>query len=230
MTKFEQKIRLYGERLQKDLGISVEQAAGIFGNLSVETGGFTLLQEKNPIVAGSRGGYGWMQWTGPRRRAYEAWAQANNLNPADDETNYRYLVKETMTDEKASLSALKRTTSPETAAKSFCEKNLRPGIPHIERRQTEARKAYDILMKKTAPVVAEKTVVATPGKGAGTAVVVTGIGTAVASQSPMEYVPYIIAGTLLLAVIAWVLVRVTKRSKEQKVAETPTVEVKKEAE
>lgn len=226
MTKFEQKIQLYGERLQKDLGIDAVQAAGIFGNLSVETGGFTLLQEKVPVVPGSRGGYGWMQWTGPRRVKYEKWAEANNLNPADDETNYRYLVKETTTDEKSSLTAIRRTTKPETAAETFCLKNLRPGVPHMERRKTEAVKAYDILMKKTAPVVASKPV-ATPGKGAGTAVIIGGTGAAAASYAPTEWVPIIIGVSLVLAAAAWIAIRMSRKSKEQKVAEAP-VETKKE--
>lgn len=229
MDKFEQKVRLYGERLQKDLSIDANQAAGIFGNLHVETGGFTLLQEKNPLVEGSRGGYGWMQWTGPRRKKYEAWAQANNLNIADDETNYRYLVKEIMTDEKASLTALRRTTSPESAAVSFCNKNLRPGIPHLERRQEKARLAYDILMKKTAPVVASKPV-ATPGKGAATAVVIGAGGAAAAAQAPMEWVPYVIGATVVLAIVSWIVLRVVKRSKAEKIEQTRTVETKKEAE
>lgn len=37
-----------------------------------ERGGFTLLQEQKPTVAGSKGSFGWYQWTGPRRRAYFA--------------------------------------------------------------------------------------------------------------------------------------------------------------
>lgn len=62
--------RLMGD-LSRDLGLTSYQAAGIVGNFSVETGGFRHQQELNPTVAGSRGGYGMAQWTGPRRRALE---------------------------------------------------------------------------------------------------------------------------------------------------------------
>src|SRR5258706_3609441 len=59
MTIFTDKAVRYIPRLQVDLGITREQACGIFGNLGTETGGFTALQEIKPTVAGSRGGYGW---------------------------------------------------------------------------------------------------------------------------------------------------------------------------
>src|SRR5688572_31564347 len=87
MGIFEDKVRKYNDRLKHDFQINDTQACGIWGNLGTETGGFTALQEKNPVVKGSRGGYGWMQWTGPRRKKYELWAKEKGLNVADDETN-----------------------------------------------------------------------------------------------------------------------------------------------
>ena len=45
-------------------------------------------------MAGSRGGFGWAQWTGPRRREFEAYAKENNLDPKSDEANYGFLVHE----------------------------------------------------------------------------------------------------------------------------------------
>ena len=52
-------------RLANDLGISVEAASGIVGNLASETGDFKHMQELKPVVPGSRGGAGWAMWTGP---------------------------------------------------------------------------------------------------------------------------------------------------------------------
>lgn len=143
MSLFTDKAVKYVPRLQADLGITREQACGIFGNLGTETGGFTALQEIKPTVAGSRGGYGWMQWTGPRRRKYESWCQAAGLNPADDETNYKYLVLETKTDEANSLRLLKMTTTVDAATETFMAKNLRPGVPHLPNRKQWGQKAYE---------------------------------------------------------------------------------------
>src|SRR6266516_4378324 len=119
MTIFTDKVQKYNSRLMADLSINRVQACGPWGNIGTETGGFTALQEKRPVIAGSRGGFGWLQWTGPRRRKYEAWCLSNKLDPASDEANYRYLVYETKTDEAASLAALKKTTTVDEAVEVF---------------------------------------------------------------------------------------------------------------
>ena len=54
-----------------DFDLAVGDAAAVLGNLGHECGGFRLMQEQKPTVPGSRGGYGWAQWTGPRRRKFE---------------------------------------------------------------------------------------------------------------------------------------------------------------
>jgi hypothetical protein len=91
-------------KLTLDLGIGKLDAIAILGNLGHESGGFEKLQEIKPIVPGSRGGYGWAQWTGPRRRAYEAWCKNKGLNPASNEANYGFLIHELKnTPEKAAL-------------------------------------------------------------------------------------------------------------------------------
>lgn len=200
MTVFEQKAVKYCPRLEKDLQIKDYQAFGIFGNLGGETGGFKLLQEAKPLVPGSRGGYGWMQWTGPRRRKYEAWCKKNNLDPAADETNYRYLVLETTTDEKASLVHLRETKTRDEAVHSFMSKNLRPGIPHYQGRLNWAKRAE-------AAVRAARN----GQKGAAGAVVV---GTVTAVSTPVEYWPYIAAATAIAAVAGYFLFKwVTKKQK-----------------
>lgn len=51
--------------LMRDFPLGLEDAAAILGNLGHESGGLVQLQELKPVVAGSRGGYGWAQWTGP---------------------------------------------------------------------------------------------------------------------------------------------------------------------
>lgn len=80
--------------LMRDFKIAVDDAAAIVGNLGHESGGFASLQEVKPTVPSSRGGFGWAQWTGPRRRSYEAYCKRNTLNPAGDQANYGFLFSE----------------------------------------------------------------------------------------------------------------------------------------
>ncbi|MGO4287980.1 phage tail tip lysozyme, partial [Bosea sp. TAB14] len=94
-STFTQKAPGIINRLMADFGFTREQAAGIVGNLGHESGGLNELQERNPTSG--RGGYGWAQWTGPRRRAFEAWAAEKGLDPASDEANYGFLRHELRT-------------------------------------------------------------------------------------------------------------------------------------
>lgn len=185
MTAFTNKVKKFGPRMKKDLEINDVQVAGIFGNLGAETGGFTLLQEKNPLVKGSRGGYGWMQWTGPRRKKYEAWAAVNNLNLADDETNYKYLVHETKTEEGKSLQYLRQAKTVEQAVETFCNKNLRPGIPHMDSRKRWGMKAYAALITKPTPKTDTAVVTGTVGTGA-----------VVAATNPSSW-PYVVGAVVV---------------------------------
>src|SRR4051812_293038 len=85
----------YMRKLVADFpSLDLQDAAAIFGNLGHESLGFTRLQEISPTVKGSKGGYGWAQWTGPRRRAFEAWCKKHGKDPAADATNYAYLYLE----------------------------------------------------------------------------------------------------------------------------------------
>src|SRR4051812_41185095 len=106
-TLFRQKAPGIMALLMQDFALDVESAAAILGNLGHESGGFRFLQEKTPMVAGSAGGYGWAQWTGPRRRAYEAYCARNNLDPAGDKANYGWLFVELKGSESAAISAVK---------------------------------------------------------------------------------------------------------------------------
>ena len=74
-------------KLLSDFPIEKLAAAAIVGNLGHESAGLATLQEIKPTVAGSRGGYGWAQWTGPRRRAFEAYCKRNGKDPASDDAN-----------------------------------------------------------------------------------------------------------------------------------------------
>lgn len=122
--------------LQRDFGLTYEQALGVVGNLAHESGGFNTLQEISPLVAGSRGGYGYAQWTGPRRRNFERYARDNNLDPASYEANYGFLKHEIETDpyERRQFMRVKQAKTAEEATRIVSENYLRPGIPHMDSR------------------------------------------------------------------------------------------------
>ena len=120
------------KRLQADFGLTPAAAAGFAGNLAHESGDFNILQEINPTVKGSRGGYGWPQWTGPRRRQFEQWAAQNGLDPSSKEANYGFLKYELQnTPEGAVLGALKGVNDPAMAAQIVSERFLRPGVVNM---------------------------------------------------------------------------------------------------
>lgn len=205
MTIFTDKAKVYVPRLMKDLTLTKEQAAGIFGNIGGETGGFTALQEKKPTVAGSRGGYGWLQWTGPRRRKYTIWCKTSNLDPASDEANYQYLVKETSTDELHSLEQLRKTKTVEAATETFMLQNLRPGIPNLQGRINWANKAFDAQEKVITPTVSKTT----------SAVVVATTGAVVASQIHPTHPhlwPWIIGATVIAGILVWVIIHFNRKT------------------
>ena len=72
------KARIFQDLVKK--GMNPIVAAGWVGNWDVETGGFKQMQEQNP-ASGGYGGYGWGQWTGPRRQGLFVLAKQNNLDP-----------------------------------------------------------------------------------------------------------------------------------------------------
>ncbi|MGO7726724.1 phage tail tip lysozyme [Rhizobium johnstonii] len=133
--------RLVGD-LSKDFQLSPEQAVGIVGPLGQESVGFGKLQEINPLVPGSRGGYGYAQWTGPRRKAFESWSQENGLDPSSYEANYGFLKHELMnTPEGAVLDDLRKAPDALTAGRVFTDKFLRPGIPNYDSRDAWTKRA-----------------------------------------------------------------------------------------
>lgn len=137
-------VRLMGD-LMDEFGLTKEQAAAFVGNLAQETGDFKFMQEIDPVVEGSKGGWGFAQWTGQRRKNFEAWAEANDLDPASYEANWGYLKKElTEADDEIqnmginTISGLKDIYDLEEATKFISNSFLKPGKPNIGRRISKA--------------------------------------------------------------------------------------------
>lgn len=137
----------YIRRLSEDVGITPEQSAGIFGQLGYESEGLQAINERHPVVPGSRGGFGWAQWTGPRRRAFESWAAENNASITDPETNYQFLLHELRdTPEGRVLDTVRQAPDAVTAGRAFTDGFLRPGVPAYEGRDSWARRAMNFVV------------------------------------------------------------------------------------
>lgn len=129
-------------------------AAAVLGNIGGETGGFKLMQEVKPLVKGSRGGWGWCQWTGPRRRAFESWCKEQRLSVESDEANYGFLRHELKTSERKTIAAVAAAGTLEAKTIAFERSFERAGIPHHDSRIRWAQlalKAYLAQGKKPAP-------------------------------------------------------------------------------
>ena len=118
--------RVIGD-LIRDLHLTAEQAAGIVGNAAAESG-LLAINEKRPTVPGSRGGYGWFQWTGGRRRSFEDWADKQGLARDSYAANYGFLLHELATTEAKALRQLRLTKTAKAAAETFEHFYERAGV------------------------------------------------------------------------------------------------------
>jgi hypothetical protein len=148
MTRFDQLAPRMMRDLMRDFAPLADfQAAGIVGNGGGESGGFTIAQEGRPTSG--RGGWGGFQWTGPRRKNYEAYIKSKGFNPADAATAldydmmYGFLAQELRGPERATIPAVRASTSLADATKAFMMKFERPGVPNISGRIGWSKKALD---------------------------------------------------------------------------------------
>lgn len=124
---FKKSAATYIPRLMKDFGLTKEQAAGIVGNLGHESAGMQAGIQERGVKVG-RGGLGWAQWTGPRRKEFESFLEKNGMSANDPEANYAFLKQELQTTEAPSLEKLKQTKSIEEATVVFEESYERAGV------------------------------------------------------------------------------------------------------
>jgi hypothetical protein len=141
-------------KLLSDFPFGVEDAAAILGNIGHECAGFTAMQEYKPVVKGSKGGWGWPQWTGPRRRAFEAYCKRTGKDPASDDANYAYLFIELKGIEGSERAAIPRTVAAkglDAKVIAFELAFLRAGVKRYPERQRWARIALDAWQKAGRP-------------------------------------------------------------------------------
>lgn len=141
---FKQKAPVVMRSLIDDFELEVVHAAGILGNIGQECGGFHYLREIGQPEG--KGGYGWAQWTGPRRKTFLQWCQNNGLDWQSDQGNYGYLKDELINTEKSAIPALLKTTTLVAAVKAFERNYERAGTPNYKARNqwaTIALAAYN---------------------------------------------------------------------------------------
>lgn len=136
--------------LMRDLKITAEQAAGIVGNGGAESG-LLAIQERSPTAG--RGGYGYFQWTGPRRRAFEAWCKTQGLKPDSYEANIGFLIHELKTSEKDALRRLRLTKTAKAAAETFEDAYERAGVKAWARRAKLAERALALYRASLPPPI-----------------------------------------------------------------------------
>jgi hypothetical protein len=99
--------------LQSKLGLTPAQAAGVAGNLQVESG-------FNPSANNPReGAIGLAQWEGGRRTGLQRFAAAHGTSETDLGTQIDYLIYELQGPEAGALAQLKTAGNPGAAAAAF---------------------------------------------------------------------------------------------------------------
>lgn len=142
------------ERMVKDLGISQTKAAAIVGNFMHESGDFQQMQEISPTSG--RGGYGWAQWTGPRRKNFENFVSERGLDINSDDANYQFFLHEIQNDpyERQQFERWKNTNYGDLAAETvaFESSYERAGIKHHGSRIERAETALQMYEQKIANI------------------------------------------------------------------------------
>jgi hypothetical protein len=128
------------QALQRDLGLTPEQASGVVGNLMRESGLQSDIEER-----GGGGGYGLAQWTGSRRRDLEQFAAQRGKSPGDFDTQYQFLLHELRGSESRALSTLRQARTPEEAAFVFDRDFERSGVKAMGERTANARAVFEQL-------------------------------------------------------------------------------------
>jgi hypothetical protein len=111
-------------------GLPEHVADGFLMNFQDESGLNPGINEQNPTVPGSRGGYGLYQLTGPRRRAYEQFASQRGVDPADTDAQLDFMMSELQGPENAAYKSIMAAPDSGHAAAAIVDNFLRPAESH----------------------------------------------------------------------------------------------------
>jgi Phage tail lysozyme len=147
---FRTKVPGFMRQLMTDFELQDIHAAGVFGNIGHECAGFTIFHEIGQ--PDGKGGYGWAQWTGPRRVAFLKWCTDHNLTFTDDAANYGFLDHELRTSQSDTISAVLKTSTLDGAVQAFERNFERAGVPNFPSRNRWASIALDAFRTTPPPV------------------------------------------------------------------------------
>lgn len=99
-------------------------------NFKDESGLDPGINERNPTVPGSRGGYGLYQLTGPRRKAYEAYAAEKGVPLDSADAQLDFMMTELEGPESAAWQAIQAAPDKGSAAAAIVNQFLRPAEAH----------------------------------------------------------------------------------------------------
>jgi len=111
-------------------GLPPHIAEGFVMNFQDESGLNPGINERNPIVPGSRGGFGLYQLTGPRRVAYERYAKERGVPVSDEDAQLDFMMMELQGPEKRAAQAIFNTENAGDAAAAIVTNFLRPAEKH----------------------------------------------------------------------------------------------------
>lgn len=118
-------------------GLPEHVADAFVMNFQDESGLNPAINEHQPLVPGSRGGFGLAQWTGPRRRALEAFAAQRGVPVSDPNVQMDFLMEELRGPESAAAQAILASPDAGSAAAAIVNKFLRPAEEHRARREAQ---------------------------------------------------------------------------------------------
>ena len=118
-------------------GLPEHVADAFLLNFQDESGFDPGVNEAAPTVPGSRGGYGLYQLTGPRRVAYEQYAQQLGVDPSNVDAQLDFLMSELQGPEAAAAQAILSAPDTGSAAAAIVNKFLRPAEEHRARRAAQ---------------------------------------------------------------------------------------------
>lgn len=115
-------------------GLPPHIAQGFVMNMRDESGLNPAINEVAPLVPGSRGGFGLYQLTGPRRVAYEQFANARGVDPANVDAQLDFLVSELQGPESRAARSIFAAQDVPSAAVAIARDFLRPAPENLQRR------------------------------------------------------------------------------------------------
>tara|TARA_R110000796_G_scaffold242990_1_gene365352 strand:- start:1976 stop:3433 length:1458 start_codon:yes stop_codon:yes gene_type:complete len=115
-------------------GLPEHIAQGFVMNMQDESGLNPGINERTPLVPGSRGGYGLYQLTGPRRRAYESYASNRGVSFENADAQLDFLMTELQGPEKRAAQSIFSTNNPKDAAVAIARDFLRPAASNLQKR------------------------------------------------------------------------------------------------